>query len=79
MLLIKELTEATMQEESDSQLDQELAPNRKSDSAARTVNSTAGTFELKRPRNRAGTFKPRLIKQYQPHLADEIELKILGL
>ena len=50
--LIKQLTEAAMQAELDSHLEQEEAPNRKNGSSSKTVKSTGGSFELKTPRDR---------------------------
>ena len=77
--LIKQLTEAAMQAELDSHLSQEEAPNRKNGSSSKTVKSTAGSFELKTPRDRTGTFEPQLVKKHQTHLTDEIERKILAV
>ena len=77
--LIKQLTEAAMQAELDSHLEQEEAPNRKNGSSSKTVKSTGGSFELKTPRDRAGTFEPQLVKKHQTHLTEEIERKILAL
>lgn len=77
--LIKQLTETSMQAELGSRLVQEEAPNRKNGSTAKTVKSTAGSFELKTPRDRAGTFEPQLVKKHQTNFTDEIERKILAL
>lgn len=77
--LIKQLTESAMQAELDSHLDQNDAPNRKNGSTAKTVKSTAGSFELKTPQDRTSTFEPQLVRKHQPHLTDEIERKILAL
>jgi transposase-like protein len=77
--LIKQLTEAAMQAELESHLDQEDAPNRKNGSTAKTVKSPIGSFELQTPRDRAGTFEPQLVRKHQTHLTDELERKILSL
>jgi transposase-like protein len=77
--LIKQLTEAAMQAELESHIDQEDAPNRKNGSTAKTVKSPVGTFELQTPRDRAGTFEPQLVRKHQTHLTDELERKILSL
>ena len=77
--LIKQLTEAALQAELDSHLDQEEAPNRKNGNSKKTIKSTAGSFELQTPRDRSGTFEPQLGKKHQTHLTDEIERKIIAL
>jgi len=41
--------------------------------------SLSGSFELKTPRDRTGTFDPQFIKKHQTTLSDEIEHKILSL
>ena len=38
-----------------------------------------GNFELKTPRDRAGSFSPQLVKKHQTTLNDEIERKIIAL
>ncbi len=77
--LIKQLTEAAMQAELDSHLDQKQTPNRKNGSTSKTIKSPVGSFQLQTPRDRAGTFEPRLVKKHQTHLTDELERKILAL
>lgn len=77
--LIKQLSEAAMQAELDSHLAEDQTPNRKNSSTSKTVKSTAGSFELNTPRDRAGSFEPQLVKKHQAHLTDEIERKILAL
>lgn len=77
--LIKQLTEAAMQAELESHLDQEDAPNRKNGSTAKTVKSAVGSFELQTPRDRAGTFEPQLVRKHQTHLTDELERKVIAL
>ena len=77
--LIKQLTEAAMQAELESHLDQDDAPNRKNGCTAKTVKSPVGSFALQTPRDRAGTFEPQLVRKHQTHLTDELERKILSL
>ena len=78
-LLIKQLTEAAMQAELEQHLEQGEAPNRKNGSSAKTMKSTAGSFELNTPRDRAGSFEPQIVKKHQTQLTDELERKIIGL
>ena len=77
--LIKQLTEAAMQAELDNHLAEEAVPNRKNGTTNKTMKGPTGSFELKTPRDRSGTFEPQLIKKHQTHLTDELERKILAL
>ena len=77
--LIKQLTEAAMQAELDNHLTEEAAPNRKNGTTSKTMKGPTGSFELKTPRDRSGTFEPQLIKKHQTHLTDELERKIIAL
>ena len=77
--LIKQLTEAAMQAELDNHLAEEATPNRKNGTTGKTMKAPTGSFELKTPRDRSGTFEPQLIKKHQTHLTDELERKILAL
>lgn len=79
MPLIKQLTEATLQAELETHLEQSQAPNRKNGSTRKTMKTTSGCFDLDTPRDRAGTFEPQLVKKHQTTLTDEIETKILSL
>jgi len=77
--LIKQLTEAAMQAEMEEHLASGDAPNRRNGSTGKTMKSPAGEFELKTPRDRAGTFTPQIVKKHQTHLTDELERKIIAL
>lgn len=77
--LIKQLTEAAMGAELDEHLASDDQPNRKNGSTPKTVKSSAGEFELKTPRDRAGSFEPQIVKKHQTHLTDELERKIMAL
>lgn len=77
--LIKQLTEAAMTAELEEHLASESAPNRKNGSSTKTIKSSAGTFELNTPRDRAGTFEPQTIKKQQTFLTDDMERKVLAL
>ncbi|SCZ58503.1 IS256 family transposase [Thiohalomonas denitrificans] len=77
--LIKQLTEAALKAELEAHLEQEEPPNRKNGSSKKTVKSSTGSFELETPRDRRGTFEPKLVKKHQTHLTDEIERKVLSL
>jgi len=77
--LIKQLTEAAMQAELDNHLTEENGPNRKNGTTSKTMKGPTGSFDLKTPRDRSGTFEPQLIKKHQTHLTDELERKIIAL
>jgi len=77
--LVKQLTEAALEAEIDTHLAQEVAPNRKNGKSRKTMKSSSGEFELETPRDRAGTFEPKLVKKNQTHVSDEIESKILSM
>ena len=77
--LIKQLTEAAMRAELDEHLSREDKPNRRNGSTSKTMKSLAGEFELKTPRDRAGTFEPQIVKKHQTHLTDELERKVIAL
>lgn len=77
--LIKQLTESALQAELDEHLDAEDAPNRRNGSSAKTIKGPTGSFELKTPRDRSGTFEPQLIKKHQAQLTDELERKVIAL
>ena len=77
--LVKQLTEAALEGELDSHLADDVAGNRRNGKSKKTVKSTSGEFELKTPRDRAGTFEPKLVKKHQRTVSDEIEAKILSM
>jgi len=77
--LIKQLTEAAMHGELDDHLEQDDQPKRKNGSTSKTMKSPVGSFELKTPRDHAGTFEPQRVKTHQTQPTDELERKILAL
>ena len=77
--LIKQLTEAALQAELEQHLSDEIQPNRKNGSTRKTIKTPSGNFELDTPRDRAGTFEPKLVKKNQTFLNNEIERKILTM
>ena len=77
--LIKQLTEAALQVEQEDHLESDTGSNRKNGYTSKTMKSAAGSFELKTPRDRNGTFEPQLVKKHQTHLTDDLERKIIAL
>lgn len=77
--LIKDLAEAALEAELDSHLGQEVSANRRNGKSKKTIKSLNGNFELETPRDRDGTFSPKIVKKHQTTLSDEIEQKIIAL
>lgn len=77
--LIKQITEAALKAELDQHLEDDDQPNRKNGSSKKTVKSSVGAFELDTPRDRTGSFEPKLVKKNQTKLTDEIDRKILSM
>lgn len=77
--LIKQITEAALKAELEQHLNNDDQPNRKNGSSKKTVKSSVGQFELDTPRDRQGSFEPKLIKKNQTKLTDEIDRKILSM
>jgi len=73
--LIKQLTEAAITAELDHHLANSNEPNRKSGKGSKTVKIGSGSFELNAPRDRAGSFEPRLIKKNQTQLTQKLIVK----
>ncbi len=77
--LIKQLTEAALQAEMDTHLQNAKPSNRRNGSGRKTIKSTTGSFDLATPRDRDGSFEPQLVKKHQTHMSDEIERKIISM
>ncbi|HCE4695114.1 TPA: IS256 family transposase [Vibrio parahaemolyticus] len=77
--LIKQITEAALKAELEQHLEDDDQPNRKNGSSKKTVKSSVGAFELDTPRDRTGSFEPKLVKKNQTKLTDEIDRKILSM
>ncbi len=77
--LIKQITEAALKAELEQHMESDEQPNRKNGSTKKTVKSSVGAFELDTPRDRAGSYEPKLVKKNQTKLTDEIDRKILSM
>ena len=77
--LIKNLAEAALEAELDSHLAQEVSGNRRNGKTKKTIKSLDGKFELETPRDRDGTFSPKIVKKHQTTLNGEIEQKIIAM
>ncbi len=81
--LIKQLTEAALEAEVESHIANDVLGgnlNRRNGFNKKTIKGTSdGTFLLKSPRDRNGTFEPQIVKKHQTTMSDEIEEKILSM
>lgn len=77
--LIKQITEAALRAELEQHLEDDDQPNRRNGFTKKTVKSSVGAFELDTPRDRTGSFEPKLVKKNQTKLTDEIDRKILSM
>lgn len=63
--LVKQLIEAALEAELDSHLAEAVTANRRNGKSKKTVKSSHGAFELETPRDRAGSFEPKLVAKHQ--------------
>ncbi|BCS96463.1 IS256 family transposase [Desulfoluna limicola] len=77
--LIKELTEAALDGEIEAHLAGNTKQNRRNGRSKKTIKSSAGTFELKTPRDRNGSFEPQVIQKHQTSIGDELQHKIIAM
>jgi transposase-like protein len=77
--LLKAFLEEALNGEVEQHLADEELPNRKNGKTSKRVRSSLGEFELNTPRDRAGTFNPKLIAKRQKNLPADIEKQILAL
>lgn len=79
--LIKQVLEGSLRAELDEHLEQtrELSNNRRNGKTSKTVKSQLGSFELDNPRDRNGTFEPRIIEKRQIKLSRDFDEKIISL
>jgi transposase-like protein len=77
--LLKAFLEEALNGEVEQHLADEELPNRKNGKTSKRVRSSLGEFELNTPRDRAGTFNPKLIAKRQKNLPADIEKQIFAL
>lgn len=82
--LLKEILEAALEGELAAHLaaeetDEFEGANRRNGYLSKTIKSSQGSFELRTPRDRRGSFTPEVVKKRQTILADSLEDKIIGL
>ena len=78
--LIKSALEASLEGEMQAHLEENKDQlNRRNGKSKKTVKHSTGSFELETPRDRAGSFEPKLVKKRQTILNEALDEKILGL
>lgn len=77
--LIKNFLEEAMQGEIEDHISNSEEANRKNGKMKKTMRSTYGEFELETPRDRSGTFAPKLVAKRQRNLPNDIERQIFAL
>jgi len=77
--LLKSFLEEALKGEVEDHLRSEESPNRKNGKSRKIVRSSLGEFELETPRDRAGTFDPKLLGKRQKNLPNDIERQIFAL
>lgn len=78
--LLKRFLEKSLEAEMDQHLNKADHPaNKRNGKSTKTVRSTSGSFELNTPRDRQGSFDPKVVSKRQVFLGDDIESKILSL
>jgi len=79
--LIKMALEGSLKAELEEHLEstRRLSKNRKNGKTSKTVKSQLGSFEVDNPRDRNGTFEPRILEKRQIKLSRDFDEKIISL
>jgi transposase-like protein len=77
--LLKKFLESGLEAELEDHIETDPAPNRKNGRGKKKVKSTLGTVELEPPRDRNGTFDPKLVSKRQSVLSEDLDELILFL
>lgn len=79
--LIKMALEGSLKAELEEHLDatRQAEKNRRNGKTSKTVKSQLGSFELDNPRDRNGTFAPRIVEKRQIKLSKDFDEKIISL
>ena len=78
--LIKMVLEASLESEITEHVkDTKPVRNRRNGSGTKQMESSLGSFELRTPRDRNGSFEPQTVGKRQVTLSSDIDKKILGL
>lgn len=77
--LLKHFIEASMNAELETHIEEELESNRKNGKNRKKVRTSMGELTIEAPRDRLGTFNPKLIPKRQKNLPSDIERQIFAL
>ena len=77
--LIKAFLEEALEGELESHLSETRDSNRKNGKTKKKVRSSYGEIELSSPRDRAGSFQPKIVAKRQKNLPNDIERQIFAL
>jgi len=77
--LIKTFLEEALEGELETHIDTDDLPNRKNGKGKKTVKTTHGPVDIETPRDRAGSFDPKILAKRQRQLPSDIERQIFAL
>lgn len=77
--LIKSFLEEALGGELDAHLDNSTSQNRKNGKGKKTVRTSHGNVDIRTPRDRAGTFDPKVLSKRQKNLPGDVERQIFAL
>lgn len=77
--LIKSFLEEAMEGELEQHLREEVRENRKNGKGKKRVKTSHGEVEIRTPRDRAGSFEPKIVAKRQRQLPSDIERQIFAL
>lgn len=77
--LIKSFLEEALQGELEEHISQEEQPNRKNGKGKKRVRTSSGEVVIQTPRDRAGTFDPKILPKRTKNLPSDIERQIIAL
>src|ERR1017187_5972239 len=77
--LIKRLVEASLEGELDHHLEQEQVPNRRNGKTSKKVKTGLGQVQIKTPRDREGSFEPKILPKRQTFLGEALDNKVISM
>jgi transposase-like protein len=77
--LVKRLLEAGLNGEMTAHLSQSITPNRRNGKMSKRVKTIFGNVDIATPRDREGSFDPKLIAKRQTVLGDALDHKVISL
>lgn len=77
--LLKELIESSLNVELDEHLSGSADPNRRNGRGKKRIRTSLGEFDISPPRDRKGTFEPKLVRKRQRTLGEDFDRLILTM